>query len=83
MPKEKVRPPFKRSPDGFMEERSTIVVAHYWPDEGYGVGRNFKSRDAALQYARTEAADVERGDVRAEIHIVETDVRTTVVRARQ
>ncbi len=83
MPRQKQKPraPFERSPDGQYDERRTITVAHYWPDEGYGCGTSFKTIDAALAFARAEAESVETGNVRAEIHIVDTTVKTTVVRA--
>jgi len=77
----RTQPPFVRSPDGATDNSHTIVVAHYWPNEGYGCGTKFDSRDAALSFARNEAAGVEASDVPAEIHIIETTTRTTVVRA--
>lgn len=77
----RTQPPFVRSEDGKTDNHNTIVVAYYWPNEGYGCGTKFDSRDAALAFARNEAAGVEASNVRAEIHIIETTTRTTVVRA--
>lgn len=72
--------PLPLPPDGEVRERRSIQTAYYWINEGYGGGQSFETFQAAMADAKRCAPDAESTG-KAVVHIIETHVRTTVVRA--
>lgn len=81
MPKTKCAGPMpvKLPPNGEVKERRSIQVAYYWINEGYGCGTPFETFAAAMADAKRCAPDAERTG-KAVVHIIETHIKTTVVR---
>lgn len=72
--------PIDLPPDGEVRERHTIQTAYYWINEGYGGGQRFETLEAAMADAKRCAPDAESTG-KAVMHVIETHVRTTVVRS--